>query len=118
VALGPTLSIWKTLAELVGAPLSTRGEFDPARIPLVAALRPLPADTGWSEIAEAVASERTGLMLALEHPDDADASAISADVVGVLVRRGERSSAIPVVGRALADALHPASRLSERRLRP
>lgn len=118
VALGPTLSIWKTLAQLMGAALATRGEFDPARIPLVAALRPLPAETGWSEIAEAVASERVGLMLALEHPEETDVAAVSADVVGVLSRGGERSSAIPVVGRALADALHPASRLSQRRLRP
>jgi tetratricopeptide (TPR) repeat protein len=117
VALGPTLPIWKTLADLVAAPLVGRDEFDPTQVPLVAAVRPLPPDTGWSEIAEAVAFEQTGLVLTLEHPDEPEPDAVLTDIVGVLTHGGTRSSAIPVVGRALADAQHPDSRLHGRRLR-
>jgi len=116
VAVGPTLPIWNTLAELVGAPLVGRGEADPSRIPLVAALRPLPPDTGWDELAQAVTREQVGLVLTLEHPDETEAGLVVADVVGVLTHGGVRASAIPVAGRTLADVEHPASRLAGRRL--
>jgi len=116
VAVGPTLPIWNTLAELVRAPLVGRGEADPSRIPLVAALRPLPPDTGWDELAQAVTREQAGLVLTLEHPDETEAGLVVADVVGVLTHGGVRASAIPVAGRTLADVEHPASRLAGRRL--
>src|SRR2546427_3701098 len=37
VALGPTLPVWRTLADALGAPLGTRTRFDPATCPLVVA---------------------------------------------------------------------------------
>ena len=117
VAIGPTLPIWNTLAELVHAPLVTRSEADPARTPLVAALRPLAPDTGWDELVLAVAREQAGLVLTLEHPVESDPGAVVADVIGVLTRGGVRASAIPVPSRALADVEHPAARLAGRRLR-
>ena len=116
VAVGPTLPIWNTLAELVRAPLVGRGEAEPSRIPLVAALRPLAPDTGWDELVHAVAGEQAGLVLTLEHPDESDPALVAADVVGVLTHAGVRASAIPVAGRTLADVEHPASRLAGRRL--
>jgi hypothetical protein len=94
----------------------SRTEFDPASVPLVAALRPLPPDTGWSELAAAVAEHASGLAFTLEHPIEI-VEATEADVVGVLTAGGTRTSAIPLVARALADAQHPASRLAGRRLR-
>lgn len=116
VAIGPTLPIWNTLAELVRAPLVTRGESDPARVPLVTALRPLAPDTGWDEVVSGVLREQAGLVLTLEHPDETDAALVAVDVVGVLTHAGVRASAIPVAGRTLADVEHPASRLAGRRL--
>jgi tetratricopeptide (TPR) repeat protein len=116
VAVGPTLPAWPALAELVDAPLVSRAEFDPATIPLIVALRPLPRDTGWSELAAALVERAAGLAFTLEHPieivEDTD-----TDVVGVLTTGGMRTAAIPLVARALADAHHPASRLAGRRLR-
>ena len=116
VAVGPTLPIWNTLAELVRAPLVSRGEADPARVPLVAALRPLAPDTGWDDLAGGVDREQAGLVLTLEHPDETEAGLVVADVVGVLTHAGVRANAIPVVGRTLADVEHPSSRLAGRRL--
>lgn len=116
VAVGPTLPIWNTLADLVRAPLVTRAELDPGRTPLVVALRPLPPDTGWDETVQAALRERSGLSLTLEHPDEIDAGLVLADVVGVLTHGGMRANAIPVAGRTLADVEHPASRLAGRRL--
>jgi Flp pilus assembly protein TadD len=116
VAVGPTLPIWNTLAELVRAPLVGRGEADPSHIPLVAAPRPLAPDTGWDELVQAIAREQAGLVLTLEHPDETEAALVAADVVGVLTHAGVRASAIPVAGRTLADVEHPASRLAGRRL--
>jgi tetratricopeptide (TPR) repeat protein len=116
VAVGPTLPIWNTLAELVRAPLVSRGEADLSSVLLVAALRPLAPDTGWDELVRSVAREQAGLVLTLEHPDETDAGLVVADVVGVLTHAGVRASAIPVAGRTLADVEHPASRLAGRRL--
>ncbi len=116
VAVGPTLPIWNTLAELVHAPLVSRAELDPARVPLVAALRPLSADTGWDETVRAAGQEQAGLVFTLEHPDETEPELVVVDVVGVLTHGGVRASAIPVVARTLADVEHPASRLAGRRL--
>ena len=116
IALGPTLPIWKALAELVDAPLRPRTAFDPAAVPLLAAVRPLPADTGWSELAAAIAGQGAGLVFTIEHPAESGADGVMADVVGALTVAGTRASAIPVVSRALADVQHPASRLANRRL--
>jgi len=116
VAVGPTLPIWNTLAELVRAPLASRGDGDPSRVPLVVALRPLAPDTGWDDLVRGVAREQAGLVLTLEHPDETEAGLVVADVVGVLTHGGVRASAIPVAGRTLADVEHPAARLAGRRL--
>lgn len=116
VPVGPTLPIWNGLAELLDAPLVTRGAFDQAAVPLLVALRPLPVDTGWSELAASVASG-TGIVLTLEHPIETAAAGVQADVVGALTERGTRLSAIPGVAHALAEVQHPASRLAQRRLR-
>jgi tetratricopeptide (TPR) repeat protein len=116
VVVGPTLPIWNALATLVNAPLVTRAELDPARTPLVAALRPLPPDTGWDDTVQAAGREQTGLVLTLEHPDETDSGLVVADVVGVLTHGGARANAIPAAGRTLADVAHPASRLAGRRL--
>jgi tetratricopeptide (TPR) repeat protein len=115
VPLGPTLPVWSTLARLLDAPVVARSKFNPAAAPLLAALRPLPADTGWSELATAVDDYRTGLVFALEHPIETGTDTSRVDVVGVLTAAGRRSNAIPAVARTLADALHPAARVSGRR---
>lgn len=115
VAAGPTLSAWSALADLVAAPLVTRAEFAVETVPLVVAPRPLPRDTGWSDLAAAIAVGATGLVFTLEHPIEITDGA-EVDVVGALTVGGTRASAIPLVARALADAQHPASRLAGRRL--
>ncbi|MGE5742380.1 MAG: tetratricopeptide repeat protein, partial [Gemmatimonadota bacterium] len=112
VAVGPTLPIWNSLADLVDAPLVARAAFDPAAIPLVAALRPLPPETGWSELAAAVAAQQRGLVFTIEHPVETEPEAVVTDVTGVLTEAGVRASAIPVVARALADVQHPSSLLA------
>src|SRR5438034_8062500 len=69
VALGPTLPVWRTLADALGAPLVTRTGFDPAACPLVVAQRPQPADPAWSTLTAGVAEHATGLVLVIEtHP--------------------------------------------------
>ena len=116
VPVGPTLPIWNTLSELIDAPVVTRAKFDARAVPLLAALRPLPADTGWSELAAEIAQRGTGIVLTIEHPLET-AQGVLADVVGVLTEGGVRMSAIPGVAHALAEVEHPASRLAQRRLR-
>jgi len=116
IPVGPTLPIWTTLADLVDAPLGTRAEFDPVAVPLLAALRPLSADTGWGELAAAVAERNTGLVFTLEHPLETAPAAVQVDVAGVLTEGGIRASTIPGVAHALAEAQHPASRVHGRRL--
>jgi tetratricopeptide (TPR) repeat protein len=115
VPVGPTLPIWNSLAELVEVPLVSRTAFDSAAAPLLVALRPLPADTGWNDLTARIAGG-TGLVLTLEHPIETTAGAVQADVVGVLTERGIRMSAIPGVAHALAEVQHPASRVARRRL--
>lgn len=117
VPVGPTLPIWNTLAELLDAPLVTRAGFDPAAVPLLVAVRPLAADTGWTELATAVARAQSGAVFTLEHPVDSPARDVVADIVGVLSESGARMSAIPSVAHALAEVEHPASRVSHRRVR-
>ncbi len=117
VAIGPTLPIWKILADLVDAPLVARSAFDPVAIPLLAALRPLPPDTGWGECAAAIAERGSGLVFTVEHPAEPEPEAVATDVTGALTAGGVRASAIPVVARALADVEHPASRLATRLLK-
>ncbi|MGH7538462.1 MAG: tetratricopeptide repeat protein [Gemmatimonadales bacterium] len=116
VAMGPTLPIWSTLATLVDAPLAPRADFNPAAVPLLAALRPLSADTGWGELATAVTGGGAGLVFTLEHPVESGVDGVQADVVGVLTENGTRASAIPGVAHALAAVQHPAARVSGRRL--
>jgi tetratricopeptide (TPR) repeat protein len=116
VPVGPTLPAWSTLAGLVQAPLAGREEFDPDAIPLLVALRPLPAETGWRELAHAVTDRGAGLVFTLEHPIETDWDAVLVDVTGVLTTAGRRTNAIPAVARALADAVHPAARVQGRRL--
>lgn len=115
VPLGPTLPVWSTMARLLDAPLVGRGRFDPAAAPLLVALRPLPADTGWSELAAAVEAQQAGLVFTLEHPIEPAPEDSGVDVVGVLTTAGHRASAIPAVARTLADAAHPAARVAGRR---
>jgi tetratricopeptide (TPR) repeat protein len=115
VPLGPTLPVWTTLARLLDAPVAGRSDFDPAAAPLLAALRPLPADTGWGELATALEERRTGLVFTLEHPIETGTDNSHVDVVGALTVAGRRASAIPAVARALADAVHPAARVAGRR---
>jgi Flp pilus assembly protein TadD len=117
VPVGPTLPIWNTLSDLLDAPLVTRAGFATAAVPLLVALRPLAADTGWTELAAAVAHDHTGAVFTLEHPIESPARDVLADVVGVLSEGGTRMSAIPGVAHALAEVEHPASRLAHRRVR-
>src|SRR5439155_532610 len=79
VALGPTLPVWRTLADALGAPLVTRTEFDPAACPLVVAQRPQPADPAWSTLTSAVAEHATGLVFVLEHVPEPAADLVNLD---------------------------------------
>ena len=117
VALGPTLPLWSTLADAIGAPLVTRGGFDIASVPLVVAVRPLAPDTGWNELAARTAGEGAGLVFVLEHPIETPANQVLADVTGVLTDGGIRRARMPSVAHALSEAQHPAARFADRRLR-
>src|SRR6266851_634958 len=115
VALGPALSVWRTVADALGAPLVTRTGFDPAACPLVVAQRPQPADTGWSTLTTAVAEHAAGLVFVLEHlPEPA---VTGADVIGVLADSTGRRNRRANVAHALSEAQHPAGRLAGRRLK-
>ncbi len=115
VALGPTLPVWRTLADALGAPLVTRTGFDPAACPLVVAQRPQPADPAWSTLTSAVAEHATGLVFVLEHvPEPAGGG--GADVIGVLADAAGRRPRGVNVPHALSAAQHPAGRLAGRRL--
>ncbi len=114
VALGPALPVWRAMADALGAPLVTRTGFDPAASPLVVAQRPQPADASWSRLTSAVSQRASGLVFVLEHP--AQATALGADVVGVLTDAGRRQMRRVNVAHALAEAQHPAGRLAGRRV--
>ena len=122
IALGPPLPVWTDLAERLGAPLVGPSAFDPALVPLVAAVRPLPGDRLWAKLVTAVRERGAGLVFVLEHPADTAAAVGSggegADVIGVLTDAGERRTRAPNPAHALSEAQHPAARLAGRRLRP
>ncbi|HET9386968.1 MAG TPA: tetratricopeptide repeat protein [Gemmatimonadales bacterium] len=116
ILLGPEFPACTDLAERVGAPLVTPAALDPAVCPLVVGLRPLSADRTWNGIVATLTSQSTGLVFAVEHP--ADASDVTADVVGVLTDAGIRRERAPNPTQALTDAQNPGARLAGRRLRP
>src|SRR5439155_18608324 len=88
VALGPTLPVWRTLADALGAPLVTRTEFDPAACPLVVAQRPQPADPAWSTLTSAVAEHATGLVFVLEHVPEPGGGGGAGGAGGIRVAAG------------------------------
>ncbi len=116
VAVGPSLPVWGPLAEALGAPLVGRDQVDPREVPLVAALRPLAPDAGWTAVAAAITEAQAGLVFVLEHPAEAP-GAVGADVIGVLTEAGQRRSRMPQPAHALAVAQHPGARIAGRRLR-
>jgi hypothetical protein len=118
IGLGPTLGVWRTLAEALAAPIVGRGELDVAACPLVVALRPLPAEPAWAALTQTLARESAGLAFVLEHPADPSGPPSGADVIGVLTDQGVRRPRMPNPARALADARLPAARAAGRRLRP
>lgn len=117
VTLGPSLPVWRTLADALGAPVVTRTGFDPATCPLVVAQRPQPADAGWATVTAAVADHATGLVFVLEHVADPGAPEGGVDVIGVLADANGRRHRKVNVAHALSEAQHPAGRLAGRRLK-
>jgi tetratricopeptide (TPR) repeat protein len=117
IPLGPEFPACTDLAERVGAPLVTPAALDPAACPLIVGLRPQPADAIWNEMVAKLTSQSIGLVLAIEHPADAQAP-ITCDVVGVLTDDGTRRERAPNPVQAVSDARHPGARLAGRRLRP
>jgi hypothetical protein len=120
VALGPSPApppAWADLAERMDAPLVGAAAFDPAACPLVVAVRPLPADRLWVQLATAVPTLGAGLVLVMEHPAETVAP-VMADVIGVLTDGGQRRTRAPNPAHALSEAQHPGARLAGRRLRP
>jgi len=117
ILLGPEFPAIQELAERLGAPLVTPALLEPAANPLIVGLRPLTADRTWTAMAARLASEQTGLVLALEHPAE-NPAAVSADVIGVLADAGKRRPQAPNPLLAASLSQHPGSRLLGRRLRP
>jgi tetratricopeptide (TPR) repeat protein len=115
IVVGPTLAVWKGLAEGLKAKLTHSDEFDPAASPLVVGLRPVPSDPAWAALTARVA-EGAGLVFVLEHAGE-DVTA-GADVTGVLTDDGQRRALMPNTAHALSEAQHPAARFVGRRLRP
>lgn len=115
VAAGPTLAVWQTLAQQLGAPLVGRDAFAPAAHPVVVAPRPLSADTGWPALAAAVAEAGSGLVYVLEYPAESRA-APAVDVIGVLTDSGQRRPRMPNPAHAMSQAQHPVARCAGRRL--
>ena len=119
IALGPTLAVWRTLADALRAPLVSRAAWNAAACPLVVAPRPLPAEPAWVTLTEAIGRDGAGLVFALEHPADGPSGGDSgADVIGVLTDQGVRRHRMPNPARALADSRVPGARVAGRRLRP
>jgi Flp pilus assembly protein TadD len=117
IAVGPSLSVWTPLAEGLGAPLLGGDAFDPHAVPLVAALRPLAPEAGWTGLVAAITEARAGLVFVLEHPAESP-GAVAADAIGVLTEGGgQRHSRMPQPAHALAVAQHPGARIAGRRLR-
>src|SRR2546425_909669 len=115
VAVGPSLPVWAPLAEALGAPLVGRDGVDPPAVPLVAALRPLAPEAGWSALTAAITEAQTGLVFVLEHPAEAPGTA-GADVIGVLTDAGQRRSRMPQPAQAPAGAPHPGAPIAGRTL--
>ena len=126
VTVGPTLLVWRTLADSLRAPLVSGTSLDPAACPLVVAQRPQPADARWSMLTAAVAELASGLVFVLEQaPVSLSPAALSlteptsaaADVIGVLADSSGRRPQRLNVAHALSEAQHPAGRLAGRRLK-
>lgn len=117
ILLGPEFPAVNDLAYRMEAPVVTAAALDEAVCPLIVGLRPLPADRTWNGIVARLASERAGLVFAIEHPAES-ATGITADVIGVLTDAGERRERAPNPAQALTEAQHPGARLAGRRLRP
>ena len=117
ILLGPEFPACNELAYRMGAPLVTPSAFDPGACPLIVGLRPLVGDRTWTGIIGRLANESIGLVLALEHPAEAQPP-VSADVIGVLTDAGKRRERAPNPVHAVADARNPGARLAGRRLRP
>lgn len=117
ILLGPEFPACRDLADRMGAPLVTPSALDPSVCPLVVGLRPPVADKTWTGIAERLVSQSIGLVLALEHPAEAQSS-VTSDVIGVLTDAGTRREQAPNPVQALTEAQHPNARLAGRRLRP
>lgn len=118
VAIGPTLGIWRSLAEDLRAPLVGRSELVAAECPLIVAPRPLPAEPAWESLTQALGREGTGLAFVLEHPVETPPDPSNgADVIGALTDQGVRRPSMPNAARALTDAQVPAARTAGRRTR-
>src|SRR6266550_4538349 len=117
ILLGPEFPACNELADRMGAPIVTPSGLDPAVCPLVVGLRPLVGDKTWTGIVGRLAAESTGLVLALEHPAEAQ-PAVTADVVGVLTDAGTRRERAPNPAQAVNEARNAGARLAGRRLRP
>lgn len=116
VLLGPQFPACSDLAYRLGAPLVTPAALDPSVCPLIVALRPLSADRTWNGIVAKLHSQSIGLVLALEHPAEAQAAG-TTDVIGVLTDAGKRRERAPNPVQAVSEAQHPGARLAGRRLR-
>jgi tetratricopeptide (TPR) repeat protein len=117
ILLGPEFPAVNDLAYRLGAPLVTAAALDESACPLIVGLRPLLADRTWTGIAGRLASQRIGLVFAVEHPVES-AAAITTDVIGVMTDDGTRRERAPNPVQAMNEARHPGARLAGRRLRP
>src|SRR6266576_5314166 len=116
ILLGAEFPAVNDLAYRLGAPLVTPAALDEPVCPLLMGLWPLAAGRTWNGMVSKVASESTGLVLALEHPAEAQ-PAVTADVVGVLTDAGTRRERAPNPAQAVNEARNAGARLAGRRLR-
>ncbi len=117
IGVGPEFPACADLAQRLGAPLVTPAALDPSVCPLIVGWRPLAADRTWNGIVANVTSQAIGLVLAIEHPAEAQA-AVTTDVIGVLTDAGQRRERAPNPVQAVSDARQAGARLAGRRLRP